>query len=215
MKKRPFKFNEEIISKWKESCLSYLKTYTQTTSDDPIAGLFSGMQLIPKFCLKGYKLLEPNVQAAEAFYLKKGSAKLYNIDGRTGEEKIKYIWTGESIIAIFAELVDNKPNEEFYISLMEDSELVSISHFFKADAYKEHTVAFVITQKLMSFKTHKRMLHIDILQMVDKKMRYVELKKKFSDFFFPSLRLSNAEICGFIEISETTLKQARRMDPDE
>jgi len=211
-KRRIVPLSPEMILAWKQSCVGYLKQLYGKPIAELEAALMTPGILQPRERLKGYLLLEPGMSVSEAYYLRKGLVKLYSIDAGSGEEKILYIWEADSIIVLHRAFVEKLPNEEFYIEVIEDSELVSVSNFCMDDIYGEHTVAHELTQKILNLKTERRLLQTDILLMVDKKLRYKVFKEKF-----PGLkgRLSNVEICGFIGITESTLKEARKLYPDD
>lgn len=211
-KRRIVPLSPEMCTVWKQSCVDYLKRLYGKPMPELEAALMTPGVLIPRERLKGYLLLEPGMLVSEAYYLRTGLVKLYNIDARSGEEKILYFWEADSIIVLHKAFTEKLPNEEFYIEVIEDSELVSVSNFCMDDIYGEHTVAHELTQKILNLKTERRLLQTDILLMVDKKLRYKILKEKF-----PALkgRLSNVEICGFIGITESTLTEARKLYPNE
>ena len=211
-RRRIVPLSPEMILTWKLSCVAYLRQLYGKPIAELEAALMASGVLTPRKRLKGYLLLEPGMLVSEAYYLRAGLVKLYSVDARSGEEKILYFWEADSIIVLHRAFIEKLPNEEFYIEVMEDSELVSVSNFCMDDIYGEHTVAHELTQKILNLKTERRLLQTEILLMVDKKLRYCVFKQKFPEL---KGRLSNGEICGFIGITESTLTEARKLYPDE
>jgi hypothetical protein len=215
MKKKPFKLTEQLIKIWKDAVITYLKGLYSNFPKELEEMLLLPDVLNPVYKYRGELLLQPGIKVTKAYYLKKGLAKLYSIDGETGFPKLFYIWDAASIVVLYKAFREKLPNDEFYIELMEDSELVSISNFWMDDVYEAHPVAHELTGKILSMKTERRMLQTDILTMVDKKRRYCAFKKKFPELFEEGKpRLSNEEICAFINISESTLLESRKICPD-
>lgn len=205
MKKQPLILTDVMILEWKRSTVDYLKAlYGRPLNELEMALMTPGV-LVPFFSEKGTKLVRPGLPVNQAYYLRKGLVKLYYYDDN-GAEQILYIWNAGSIVVLFKTFREKLPNVEFYIALMEDSELVSVSSLDMDGIYKEHTVAYELTQKILGLKTDRRTLHTRILQMVDKKQRYCKFKKLFPELFWEGVcRLTNEEICNFIGISMATL----------
>lgn len=201
----------EVIEDWKQSCVDYLQGLYGKPLGDLLAVLKAPGALRCSARAKRSTLMEPYMAVTEAYFLRKGSAKLYTVNPENGEEKIMYIWTEGSVIVMFAEFRERLPNVEFYIQLMEDSELVTLGNFCLDGLYETNTVAHALTQKILMLKTKRRMLQMDILLMLDKRMRYAMMKKSFPELFVDGeCRLTNNEICSFINISESTLLEARK-----
>jgi CRP-like cAMP-binding protein len=216
MIKKPFKLTEAQILEWKQSVVDYLRSLLPESISMGELALVLMSTLKPHFKRKGYLLLQPDMLMTEAHYLRKGLIKLYCIDAATGEERIGYIWEAGSIVVLLKAFRERLPNEVYYIELMEDSELVSISNFCMDDIYGEHTVAHELTQRILGLKWERKLLQTEILLMVDKKMRYCVFKQKFPEFFEDGKsRLSNKEIYGFIGITKSTLTDARLLCPDK
>ena len=199
------------ILEWKQCVINYLRSLlTEPALMDELAIVLMGT-LKPHFKRKGHMLLEPKMHMTEAHYLKKGMIKLYSVDAKTDEEKIRFVWTSGSIVVLLEAFRERLLNEVLYIELMEDCELVSISNFCMDDIYEEHTVAYKLTEKIRAAEMARKDLQTEILQMVDKKMRYCVCKQKFPELFIDGkCRLSNEEVCGFIGITKTTLVDARK-----
>jgi CRP-like cAMP-binding protein len=205
MIKKPFKLTEEMIKLWKESVVDYLQRLLgQPLGPLEVVLMQSGV-LQPSPRAKGSFLLIPKMKAIEAHYLRKGLAKLYTI-AESGKQKIFYIWKADEIIVLLKSFRERLPNEKYYIELMEDSELVSITNFCMDGIYAEHISAHALTQTIVNLKTERRIDQLDIL-LADKIERYAMFVERFPDFYW---RMSNEEICSFIGINETTLKKSRR-----
>jgi CRP-like cAMP-binding protein len=216
MNKRPFKLTEAQILEWKQSVADYLRSLLPESISMGELALVLMNTLKPHFKRKGYLLLQPDMLMTEAHYLRKGLIKLYSIDAQTGEEKIRFIWKAGSIVVLLEAFRERLLNEVLYIELIEDCELVSISNFCMDDIYEEHTVAYMLTEKIRAAETERKDMQTEILQMVDKKMRYCVFKRRFPEFYVnEEWRLSNEEIASFIGISVTCLKAARKIYPDE
>jgi CRP-like cAMP-binding protein len=216
MNKRPFKLTEAQILEWKQSVVDYLRSLLPESISMGELALVLMNTLKPHFKQEGYFLLQPDMLMTEAHYLRKGLIKLYSLDAQTGEEKIRFIWEAGSIVVLLEAFRERLLNEVLYIELIEDCELVSISNFCMDDIYEEHTVAYMLTEKIRAAETARKDLQTEILQMVDKKMRYCVFKQKFPEFFEDGKsRLSNKEIYGFIGITKSTLTDARLLCPDK
>nr|WP_068890701.1 hypothetical protein [Pedobacter panaciterrae] len=206
MKKRtPIVLTDEMILQWKQSTVDYLKGLYKKPLNELGYALMSPGFLRPQFKRKGSFLLEPNMLVNEAWYLRKGLAMLYAIESKTGSMNGYYIWEADSIIVLYEAFIEQLPNEAFYIELIEDSELVSVSNFTMGGIYKEHTVAHVLTQKILSKQIERRGMQCEIL-MMPKLERPAALDEKF-----PNLkgRLSSEQICAFIGIKPSTLGYAK------
>lgn len=213
MKKR--KLTEQEILAWKQEVINYLRSLLPESTDIDMLALVLLNTLKPHFKSKGHLLLEPDMLMTEAHYLRKGLIKLYSIDKKTDEKKIRYIWEAGSIVVLLEAFRERLLNEVLYIELIEDCELVSISNFCMDDIYDEHTVAYQLTEKIRAAEMLRKDMQTEILQMVDKKMRYCVFKHKFPEFYVDGVwRLSNEEICSFIGITKSTLIEARKLCPD-
>jgi hypothetical protein len=214
MRKKPFKLTEQRKHELKAATVDYLKGI----SPRPINGLEQALMapgaLSPRPMRKGSLLLQPHMMANEAFFLL-GFAKLYSIDPDKGEELIFFIWEPGTIVVMFKEFKEKLPMGDYYIELMTDAELVSITNFCMEGIYEQHSVAYELTEKILTMKTERSMKQVELLLMTDKKRRYCVFKDKFPGLFVDGkCRLSNAEICGFLGITESTLKEARKLCPD-
>lgn len=210
-KRRIVPLSPEMTLVLKKSCINYFEGL-HGKAIPQLQGIMVPGILTTRKRPKGHFLLEPGMQVAEAYYLRNGLVKLYSIDPVSGEEKILYIWEAESIIVLYKAFIENLPNEEFYIEVMEDSELVSVNNSLMDDIYEKYTLAHELTWKILNLKTERRLLQTNILLMVDKKLRYKVFKEKFPEL---KGRLSNSEICGFIGLTESTLKEARKLYPED
>jgi len=205
MKKLPLKLTEEMIKIWKQCVIDYLQGLLGRPLGPLETALLLPGVLKPSYKDKGSFLLIPYMNATEAHYLKKGSAKLYVI-AENGKQKIFYIWKENEIIVLHKSFRERLPNDRYYIEMMEDSEVVSITNFCMDSIYAEHITAHDLTQKIVNLKTERRIDQLDML-LTEKSDRYTIFVERFPDFY---LRMSNEEICGFIGINETTLKESRR-----
>lgn len=209
MKKQPFKLTEQLIKLWKECVIAYLqKLYGKPLGDLENALMAPGV-LIPRYKPRHSFLLEPNTPVTEAHYLKSGMAKLYAYDDKSGQPKIFYIWEPGSIIVLYKEFRENLPHADYYIELTEDSEVISITSFCMEEIYEVHSVAYLLTQKILGEMKKRMLLQMDILLTPAKSDRYALFEDRF-----PGLRgrLSNEEVCGFIGISMATLTNSKNED---
>lgn len=213
MRLQRFTFTPQLVLDWQTATVDYLKSlYGGLPLDGLEHSLMERDVLTPTFRHKGAFLLEPHMKVNHAYYLKKGLAKLFCVDPKTHEQKIHYIWEENSIVVLLKAFREQQQNKDFYIELIEDSELVGISNFSMENIYQEHTVAYELTQKIQNMKTERHVLQVDILLIIDKKIRYPALKASFPGLFADGkCRLSNEDICAFINISETTLFESRRL----
>jgi hypothetical protein len=214
MRKKPFKLTEQRKHELKTATVDYLRGLHSPINELEYA-LMAPRALAARFRVAGTILLEPESMVSEAHYLHSGLAILYSIDALTGDPKLLYVWEEKTIIVLYEEFKEKLPSGEYYIELIEDSELVSITNFCMDAIYDKHTVAYLLTQKILNMQTKRRFMQTDILLMVDKKLRYCVLKRTFPGLFTDGkCRLSNDQICGFIGIKESTLLEARKVCPD-
>lgn len=195
-----------MITVWRTCVINYLQQLLGKPLGVLEAALMQEGVLKPGFKERGSFLLIPNMKAIEAYYLKKGLAKLYTI-ADNGKQKIFYIWKEDEIIVLLKSFRERLPNEKYYLELIEDSELVSITNFCMDGIYEEHISAHTLTQQIVNLKTERRIDQLDIL-LTEKSERYRMFAERFPDFY---LRMSNEEICGFIGINETTLRTSRKV----
>ena len=133
-----------------------------------------------------------------------------------GQMILIHIWDAGSIVVLFRKFKTNAKNRKYYMELMEDSELVAITNVTMGIIYERHAYAQELTDEILGRKRIRMEWQTEILQMTDKKRRYLRLKQLFPEFLKNGeWRLSNNEICAFINVSETVLKSARRDFPDE
>jgi hypothetical protein len=132
--------------------------------------------------------------------------QLYSIDEKTGTQKIFYIWEADSIIVMYREFRENLPSGDYFIELIEHSELVTITNFCMEGIYAQHTVAHDLTEIILTEKKRRMLAQMDILLTPTKGERFAMLEEKF-----PGLRgrLSGDEICAFIGIRPTTLNDSK------
>lgn len=212
--RRPFYLTDEIKLEWIEDTVNYLRDLNER----PITALEGVLRvpgtLQPVFMYKGEFLLKPGQKANKAWYLRRGRAKLYCYD--EDQVRIMYIWEEGSIIVLFKKFRKKLPNGKYYIELMTDAELVSITNFRMDAIYEAHTVAHELTEKILCMKTDRRNLQLEILQMPDKKRRYCRFKVLFPSLFNTSGKslLSIAEICAFINVTDSTLAESKKLCPD-
>ena len=198
-----------MIKIWKECVIDYLTRLYGKPLGDLVTALMTPGALTPRPRSKGYILQEPGALVFEAHYLKTGLAKLYSIDERTGAEKIFYIWEEDSIIVMYKEFRESLPSDDYFIELIEDSELVSITNFCMEGIYEQHTVAHHLTNLILAEKKKRMMAQMNILLTPSKSNRFTLFEEKF-----PGLkgRLSNDEVCGFIGVSPSTLNNSKNED---
>jgi hypothetical protein len=207
MKKRLTKLTEEMIQQWKTCVIDYLERLLMGKPLPELAqALLAPRALTPRPKPKGYMLQEPDSPVFEAHYLKNGLAKLYSIDEQSGAQKIFYIWEADSIIVMYEEFKEDLPSGDYYIELMEDSELVTITNFCMAGIYAQHSAAHDLTHKIINEQKRRMLQQTNILLTPTKSNRYAMLWT-----MFPGLRgrLSNEEICGFIGIGHATLVNSK------
>lgn len=218
MNKRPFKLTEQMIKIWKACVIDYLNRTLQRASSGALvtigelkAALLTDGVLNARYMYKGQYLVQPNFPITEALYLKSGFAKLYTIDPDTGKEILYYVWEPDSVIIMYAAFMEQLPNHKYYIRLLTDCELVSISNFSMTGIYEVHSIAYKLTSKILCDKTERRMQQTTILSMTDKRRRYCVFKKEF-----PRLDevLTIKEIGGFINVDESTVRLARSICPE-
>ncbi|MHA4894048.1 Crp/Fnr family transcriptional regulator [Pedobacter sp. PWIIR3] len=197
---------EMTSTAWKNDAIAYLRSLYPQFPIELETALMAPRALRAKYGYKSDMLLIPNMKADEAHYLRKGLAKLYTRSERDKKEKIFYIWKENEMIVLLNAFKEHLPNEKFYIGLMEDAELVSLSNCCMDGIYRSHIAAHELTQKIMSLKTERRQDQLDIL-MADKADRYGMFVEKFPGICY---RLTNQEICAFLGITPSTLTRAKK-----
>jgi len=205
MKRLNLKLSEQRKHELKIATVDYLKNLHSPLNELEYALLAPGA-LTPRYRTAGTILLEPDSPVSEAYYLQTGLAILYTIDEKTGAQKILYIWEEKSVIILYEEFKEKLPSGDYYIKLIEDSELVSITNFCMEDIYRQHTVAYLLTQKILNLKTKRSRLQLDILLMENKGERLAVYEARF-----PNLkgRLTTEQICAFIGIKPSTLNNSK------
>lgn len=201
MRKKPFKLTEQRKHELKEATVNYLRGLHSPINELEYALMAPGA-LNPRPRLSGTILLEPESMVSEAHYLHNGLAILYTIDAHSGLMKIFYIWEEDSIVVLYEEFKEKLPNGDYYIMLIEDAEMVSISNFCMDNIYDQHMVAYLLTQKIINEQISRRMMHTDILLMESKTARLAAFERKF-----PNLkgRLTWEQKCAFLGVKKSTL----------
>lgn len=201
MKKKLFKLTEQRKHELKQATVDYLRGLHSEINELEYALMAPGA-LTARFRVAGTMLLEPESLVSEAHYLHSGLAILYTIDARSGLMKIFYIWEENSVIVLYEEFKEKLPNGDYFIMLIEDAEMVSISNFCMDNIYDKHTVAYLLTQKIINEQTSRRMMQTDILLMESKAARQEAFEQKF-----PNLkgRLTWDQKCAFLGVKRSTL----------
>ena len=201
MKKKHFKLTDQRKHELKVATVAYLRGL-HSQIDELEDALMAPGTLNPRSRMSGSILLEPDCLVSEAHYLHTGLAILYTIDAKSGLMKIFYIWEDRSIIVLYEEFRDRLPNDDYYIMLIEDSELVSITNFCMDGIYEKHTIAYLLTQKIINEQISRRMMQTDILLMESKTARLKAFEQKF-----PNLkgRLTREQKCAFLGVKKSTL----------
>ncbi len=169
--------------------------------------------LLPMPLFEGELLLRPGMFVDKAYYLKKGLVKMYYYN-EEGQVVLIHIWDAGSIVVLFRKFKINARNHKYYMEAIEDSELVAISSVTMGMIYQKHSYAQELTDQILGIKRMRMEQQTEILQMTDKKRRYVRLKQLFPEFLLEGeWRLSNEEICAFINVSESTLADAKLAYP--
>ncbi|MDR6786462.1 CRP-like cAMP-binding protein [Pedobacter africanus] len=202
MSKKQLILTEQMIKLWKECVTDYLEKLCDGPIGELKPALLADGVLVPRFKRKGSFLLEPDMLVAEAHFLKSGMAMLYSIDKKSGQPKIFYIWEPGTIIVLYKEFRETLPSDDYFIEIIEDSEVVSITSLSMDGIYQEHTIAYALTQKILAGMKKRLLVQMDILLTPVKSDRYSLFEEKF-----PGLRgkLSNDVICCFIGVGPTTL----------
>jgi hypothetical protein len=201
MKKKLFKLTEQRKHELKLATVEYLRGLHSEINELEDALMAPGA-LSPRPRMSGMIILEPDSLVSEAHYLHTGLAILYTIDAKSSFMKIFYIWEERSIIVLYEEFREKLPNDDYFIMVIEDSELVSITNFCMDGIYEKHTSAYLLTQKIINEQTSRRMMQTDILLMESKSARLSAFEQKF-----PNLkgRLTWDQKCAFIGVKKSTL----------
>jgi len=206
MKTNKVKLDPEKILEMKRATVAYLETLYDKVPEELKAQLMLPGVLNASCGAKKTFLLEPGMDASKAYYLHKGLAILYTMSRKKGKKKIFYIWREGEIIVLLKAFRDRLKNKDFYIQLIENSELVSITNLCMDDIYQQHIAAHELTRRINDLKTERRVRQLDIL-MEEKQDRYVLFVSLFPDLYN---RLTGEQTCGFIGINPTMLKISKR-----
>jgi CRP-like cAMP-binding protein len=207
MARRNFKrIDEQMAYEWRQATVDYLKSLIHGILELETALMEPGI-LKPSYGRRNDFLLIPGKPAWEAHFLKTGLAKLFTIDEKTGKEIILYLWKEGEIIVLHKQFVERLPNEDLYIQLIEDAELVTITNFRMDDIYNEHDVASDLTIMILNLQIARREEQMKILMVTEKGNRYCEFKKVFDKIWY---RLGNEDTCAFLGINLSTLKESKK-----
>lgn len=142
---------------WKKETVDYLKTM-QAVPEPMEADLM--MMLRPHYKFGGHLLLEPDMYHTDALYLKVGMVKLYLLDAASGKQQIIHVWIAGEIITLHRMFVKRLLNTKYYIEVIEDAELVSISNDCMDRIYKDYPAADKLTVDILDEKHEKRLKHL-------------------------------------------------------
>lgn len=198
--------DEATAYRWKSEMMNVLnvlggKPVPEAMEQDLIA------RLKPSIKLKGHFLLEPEMKHTEASYLRSGIVKLFVLDKRGRMQNI-HVWMPGEIIVLFKYFKKRLLNTRYYLSVIANAEMVSISidsmDFIYA-TYPAH--AYMLTTEVLAEKSDKRMKLLEIVGSLDK-----EARPAMFDELFPELRnkLSNGERIALLGIGESTLGRSNR-----
>lgn len=163
-------------------------------------------RLRPHIKNKGHLLLEPNQSHTEATHIRKGMVKLYVINPRTGKKQTLHIWIENDFVVLYDYFINKVPNMIYYLEVLEDAELISISNISMEYIYNIYPLAFELTTIILSGKSDRKTRLMLILSTQDKKVRLKMLHDLFPEY---RGRLSVEEQCQFVGICESTFGRAR------
>ena len=164
-------------------------------------------RLKPSIKLKGHFLLEPEMKHSEASYLRSGIVKLFVLDKR-GRIQNMHVWLPGEIIVLFKYFKKRLLNTKYYLSVIANAELVSISIDNMEYIYEQYAAhAYMLTTEVLAEKSDKRMKLLEIVGSLDK-----EARPAMFDELFPELRhiLTNGERIALLGIGESTLGRSNR-----
>ncbi|ACU03301.1 Crp/Fnr family transcriptional regulator [Pedobacter heparinus] len=204
--KKLSKLTDQMIILWKQCVIDYLERLYGKPLKELAEALLMPGALTPRYRRKGYILQYQDMPVFEAHYLKSGLVKLYSIDAQSGAEKIFYIWEPDSVIVMYEEFRENLPSGDYFIELITDCELVSITNMCMEGIYEQHPAAHDLTHKITSQQKRRNWQQMNILLTPAKSNRFAMFEQRF-----PGLRgkLSNDEICSFIGIGVATLTNSK------
>ena len=158
----------------------------------------------PKSMKRNTLLLREGEICKAFYYLYTGSIRTYFMD-RTGREKTLYVMLDCTIGTAMTSFISQRPSFEF-IEVLEDSEMLSISHhdFFRLNREIDHLRIFYqkIREMAFTFQTRK----IETLVTLTAKQRY-ELLLQESPAFIQ--RLSNRILATYLDVREETLSRLK------
>ncbi|MBB5437880.1 CRP-like cAMP-binding protein [Pedobacter sp. AK017] len=157
--------------------------------------------LRPNYKPKAHMLLDLDINHTDAVFLRKGMAKLYIVYA-DGSYHILHIWIENEIIVLYEMFRKRLKNTKYYIQLIEDAELVSISIDCMEEIYNKYPVAEKLTNHVLIHKDAHRLKQMEILGYKDKSKRPAMFEKMFPEFCF---RLTNEDRAAFLGTGESTL----------
>lgn len=160
----------------------------------------------PNSVKRNTMLLQEGEVCKEFYYLHTGSIRTCFID-KNGYEKTRYVMLDCTIGTALSSFISQKPSIEF-IQVLEDSQLLSISHsnLFSLNNNMENWRFFYqkILEMAYSFQNKK----IEMLVTRTARQRYEQVLKEN-----PVLiqRLSNKVLASFLDIREETLSRLKSL----
>lgn len=206
MKIKNLKLTTQEHDDLKRSCIDFFKancTYFPVELEE--LALRPG-SLTPIRRPAGYILQQPGAEVAKAYYLKSGTAVLYCIDPFYGKPMVAHVWEAHMLIILYKEFDLRIPNQEYYIEITKDADLVSISNNCVDDSYLRHPAAVEIAKNVIALKHERLMMQMSILLLPSKAERLQAFER-----LFPSLKgqLPDKFLCGFLGIGQSTLTHAK------
>ena len=131
---------------WKKETVDYLKGMEEVP-EQMEADLMR--MLRPHYKAAGHLLLEPLIHHNDAVYLRKGLVKLYLLDADSGKQQIMHIWVPGEIIVLYKMFRRRLLNIKFYIEVISDAQLVSISNDGMDVIYKAYPAAEKLTLNIL------------------------------------------------------------------
>lgn len=190
-----------IISPLTESLKGVLKYVTDFSNED--------LELIvkhfyPKSAKRNTYLLHEGSVCKEFYFVNKGCLRTYFLD-KTGNEKTRYIMPDLHIGTALTSFVYQQPSSEF-IEVLDDSELMAISHYDFYRLNKELDSWKIFYQKMLEMAYSFQNRKIEGLVTLSAKQRYEQLLREQP---FLIQRLSNKVLASYLDVKPETLSRLK------
>ncbi|MBB6611800.1 Crp/Fnr family transcriptional regulator [Pontibacter sp. Tf4] len=130
--------------------------------------------LLSRTLKKGQVLLRPGRVPAQAWFIQDGAARAYVFDDRKGEQVSVWFWTGGDFMLALDSFCRQLPTS-FYIELLEDSTLLSLSYSQLEETAERFPAFRHIERSIMEACLHRLYRHYHARAHLPAKARFEKL----------------------------------------